>query len=104
MKLVHVCTDILPEVWRVLGSNAKLSGISLRDYLTFLILRSSPISVEDDGASDLLRSIIHINKEASQGSRQHRALLLATRQESVDLGTDGNAEPEGLRPGSEVSE
>jgi len=45
--LVHKSIDVRPEVWRRLRINAELSGVPVRDYLSFLVERSKP--VEDRG-------------------------------------------------------
>lgn len=46
MPLTHKTVDIRPDVWRTLRLNAELSHCRLRDYLTFLIMHSRPLSTD----------------------------------------------------------
>lgn len=42
-KLVHKSVYIEPEVWQRLKVNAELSDLTLRDYLSQIILDSEPL-------------------------------------------------------------
>lgn len=64
MPLVHVCTDQQPHVWRRLGANAKLSGVPLRDFLTYLIVNSAPVPDGDQDARATLLAVVRSNREA----------------------------------------
>jgi hypothetical protein len=63
MPLVHVCTDQQPQVWRTLNVHAKLSGVPLRDYLTFLIVNSRPVRDGDNDRAILL-DVVRSNRQA----------------------------------------
>lgn len=64
MCLVHKSIDVRPEVWRILRVNAELSGVALRDYLTFLIERSSPIETSNAAMQSDLQAAIERNQQA----------------------------------------
>jgi len=53
--LVHKSVDVRPEIWRKLRINAELSGVSLRDYLTWVIDSSVPADDDPTAVSDLQR-------------------------------------------------
>jgi hypothetical protein len=54
MKLVHKSLSIHPQIWRKLRIHAELSDVPLRDFLAYLIDRSSPIGVQTS-SEDRLR-------------------------------------------------
>jgi len=64
MKLVHKSVDIRQDVWRRLRVNAAESGVSLRDYLTFVIESSEPISSDDPQTRASLQRSIDANQKA----------------------------------------
>ena len=64
--LVHKSVEILPEAWKKLKIHSELSGVSLRDYLTFLIQRSEPVLDGDSDERAILRSIVQSNKQGTR--------------------------------------
>jgi macrodomain Ter protein organizer (MatP/YcbG family) len=64
MKLVHKSVDVRQEVWQRLRVNAAESGVSLRDYLTFLIERSEPVDGDDLDTRASLDQAIDANDQA----------------------------------------
>ena len=67
MALAHKSVAVRPEVWRKLRINAELSGVSVRDYLSYLVERSFPIDAKDAGACALLQSLSLANQRARDG-------------------------------------
>jgi macrodomain Ter protein organizer (MatP/YcbG family) len=64
MALVHKSVDVRLEVWRKLRLNAELSGVPLRDYLSYLIERSRPVLEGDAEAMAALRQTSQANVAA----------------------------------------
>lgn len=64
MPLAHKSIDVRPEVWRRLRVNAELSGVPVRDYLTYLIERADPVPEKDGAAQESLRRVMAANSSA----------------------------------------
>jgi macrodomain Ter protein organizer (MatP/YcbG family) len=62
--LVHKSIDIRPEVWQQARVNAELSGVALRDYLSYLITSAGPVDQSDDVAMQALETETCLNREA----------------------------------------
>lgn len=73
MRLVHKSLDIRPEVWRQLRINAELSGVPLRDYLSYLIESSRPVSESDGDSQAMLARVVEENRQARLSSRPESA-------------------------------
>ena len=66
MPLVIKSVGVQRKVWDQLRINAELSGVPLRDFITYLILNSRPIPEEDRVARGELSTIGRSNREARQ--------------------------------------
>ena len=66
MPLVTKSVAVHGDVWRQLRVNAELSGVAVRDYLTFLILKSNPVQGTDSETRQQLSVISEANKQARQ--------------------------------------
>lgn len=66
--LIHKSVYVRQEVWRKLRLNSELSGVPLRDYLTYLIERSVPASSCDPEARRELDHIAELNRAASDST------------------------------------
>lgn len=64
MALTHKSINIREEVWRQLRINAELTGVPVRDFLTYLIVNSHPISGSDHAAREQLAAVGKSNEEA----------------------------------------
>ena len=64
MALTHKSINIREEVWRQLRINAELTGVPVRDFLTYLIVNSQPISEGDHVAREQLAAVGKSNEEA----------------------------------------
>jgi len=62
--LVHKSIDVRPEVWKRLRVNAELSGVAVRDYLSYLIEQAKPVPERDAPAQELLRRVAETNSSA----------------------------------------
>jgi len=61
--LAHKTLDVRPETWRRLRINAELSGVTLRDFVTYLIETSAPVN-EGDPQYDQLLQVVEKNRAA----------------------------------------
>ncbi len=77
MALVHKSVDIRIEVWRRLRINAELSGVSLRDYLSYLIEANGPVDPRDGHTAELLHEVISSNQAARDAQRVAETQLSA---------------------------
>jgi len=66
MALVHKSVEIRPEVWRKLRVNAELSGVPVRDFITYLIEQSQPIHETDQALRPLLLNAKESNRQAAR--------------------------------------
>jgi len=66
MGLVHKSVEIRPEVWRKLRINAELSGVPVRDFITYLIEQSQPIPENDQHLYPLLLNAKEANRRAAR--------------------------------------
>jgi len=66
--LVNKSIAIRPEVWRKLRINAELTGVSVRDYLTWIIERSQLVPSTDSISRAELRSVEEANRLAKTSS------------------------------------
>lgn len=64
MPLVHKSIDVRPEIWKRLRLNAEITGVALRDYLTYLIERSSPVTDAQQVEKQCLDRIVQANSKA----------------------------------------
>jgi len=60
--LVHKSIAVRAEIWRKLRLNAELSGVPLRDYLTWLVEQSGPVSESDASARAQLSRTTSLNE------------------------------------------
>lgn len=67
MPLIHKSVDVLPATWKKLRINAELTGVPLRDYLTYLIQQSEPIEDSDTKNRGVLDEIHLAHREAVRG-------------------------------------
>lgn len=65
--LVHKSVYIRPEVWRRLKVNACLSGVPVRDYLTYLIVHSEPVTEENAVGRAGLQHEVRANASLRKG-------------------------------------
>jgi hypothetical protein len=66
MLLVHKSVCVQEEIWRKLRINAELSGVSVRDYLSYLIFNSQPVASNDLEAYQQLEALAKDNQAARQ--------------------------------------
>lgn len=64
MALTHKSINVREEVWRQLRINAELTGVPVRDFLSYLILKSQPVPEEDRDAREELSLVAKANEEA----------------------------------------
>lgn len=64
--LAHKTIDIRPELWRRARINAELSGVPLRDYLSYLLVSCEPVVEADDERRAILEEQTRLNREARQ--------------------------------------
>lgn len=62
----HKSINIRPEVWKQARINAELSGVALRDYLSYLIVSGGPIDAADEEARHALEREQQLNRSAHQ--------------------------------------
>ena len=67
--LAHMTIDIRPELWRRARINAELSGVPLRDYISYLLITSKPIE-EDPDQRAALNEQVRLNQEARRAGRR----------------------------------
>ena len=67
--LLHKSVHVLPQVWRQLRINSEISGVSLRDFLTYLINNSRPVTDQDAENRKVLEVICEQNRQAVQDTR-----------------------------------
>jgi len=83
MALTHKSINIREEVWRQLRINAELTGVPVRDYLTFIILNSKPVDEQDEKAQRAAGF-----DEQSKSECTHRCVLSPTTNRGR-IATDG---------------
>ncbi len=66
--LAHKTIDIRPELWRQARINAELSGVPLRDYISYLLTTSQPIQEGDSEQRAILDAQVRLNREARQSA------------------------------------
>lgn len=64
--LVQKSVRIPPSTWKHLRLNAELSGVALRDYLTYLIDKSEPIDHADEAVLQRMSVIVATNRAAGE--------------------------------------
>jgi hypothetical protein len=64
MALTHKSINIREEVWRQLRINAELTGVPVRDFLTYLIVNSQPVPEDDRTAREQLGTVARANEDA----------------------------------------
>jgi hypothetical protein len=75
MGLVHKSINIREEVWRQLRINAELTGVPVRDFLTYLIVTSQPVQEDDAKAREQLAAVARANEAARQDMNSPAALI-----------------------------
>jgi macrodomain Ter protein organizer (MatP/YcbG family) len=69
--LIHKSIDVRREVWTRLKVNAELSGVALRDYLSYLALASGPVDPAESPSRQALDAEVRRNGAARQGDACH---------------------------------
>lgn len=70
MPLVHKSVSVRAEVWKKLRIDAELSGVSLRDFLTYLIEGGRAVAVGETDIQNRLNNIARQNAAARSGSSE----------------------------------
>jgi hypothetical protein len=73
--LVHKSVDVRPEVWRKLRIHAELSDVSVRDYLSYLIEGSEPVTPQDAGRWSGLQDAAKANRAAAGGPHEEEIAI-----------------------------
>ena len=63
--MVHKSFDVQPAIWRTLRLNAEQSGAPIRDFLAFLIARSTPIPAGNCPERQELEGVVEANRKAA---------------------------------------
>jgi hypothetical protein len=66
--LAHKSIDIRPELWRRARLNAEMSDVALRDYISYLLAMSEPVTEADGKQRQLLSDQVHLNRDAKRHS------------------------------------
>lgn len=66
MPLIHKSVCVREEVWRRLRINSELSGVAVRDYLTYVILTSQPVVTGDPEAKQQMEAVVRENQRIRQ--------------------------------------
>jgi hypothetical protein len=64
VPLVNKSVAVQVPVWRTLRLRAEQSGVPLRDFLSFIVLRSNPVPDEDGPDRRMLAQIVQDNRRA----------------------------------------
>ena len=66
MALVIKSVGVQRKVWEQLRINAELSGVTVRDFLSYLIVNSRPVQDDNPQEREQLLAIGRANKQARQ--------------------------------------
>ena len=62
--LIHKSVHVRREVWQKLRLHSEMSGVPLRDFLTYLIEVSKPVSSDQGPERDALERVAEQNRNA----------------------------------------
>lgn len=62
--LVHKSVHVRREVWQKLRLHSEMSGVPLRDFLTYLIEASKPVTSDQGPDRDALERVAELNRKA----------------------------------------
>jgi hypothetical protein len=66
--LAHKTIDVRPELWRQARINAELSGVPLRDYISYLLTVCEPVGKDETARRAILDDQVRLNREARQAA------------------------------------